>query len=316
MDEQSPDVAVVIVNWNACTLLVNCLRSLIAQDGVTKQVIVVDNASTDSSVEAVRACFPEVRLLANSRNVGFAAANNQGARLATGRYLLLLNPDTELSAGSLADLVLFADAHPDAVAIGPRLLNADGSQQRSAWRGFPGLATALIDALYLWKLPWLPISRTSELTQDELRRPQSVDHLLGACILIRRAAWEGVGPLDERFFLFLEETDWCRRARAGGWQVLYTPEPSITHFGQQSMRQVPVHSLPHLYRSTCLFYRKHHAHRSGGLMLLKVIMALAVLMRLGLWTVRYGRAKQVSSRQQAVRTLAGYTRVLRELPQY
>lgn len=310
------DVSVIIVNWNACALLAGCLHALLIQEGVTKQMIVVDNASTDGSVEMMHARFPEVTLLANARNRGFAVANNQGARLAAGRYLLLLNPDTEFPPAGLATLVHFADAHPDAAVIGPRLLNADGTQQRSAWRGFPSQGTALADALYLWKLPWLPISRASELTPNELRLPQPVDHLLGACLLIRRAAWESIGPLDERFFLFLEETDWCRRARAAGWQVLYTPEPGITHFGQQSMRQVPIHSLPHLYRSTCIFYRKQHARPGGGLALLKIIMALAVVVRLGLWTVRYGRATQANARRQAARTLAGYARVLRELPQY
>jgi N-acetylglucosaminyl-diphospho-decaprenol L-rhamnosyltransferase len=313
----SPDLSIIIVNWNARNLLVRCLESLlIGTTGLATETWIVDNASTDGSVDLVRSAFPGVYLIANSQNLGFAAANNQAAMKATGRYLLLLNPDTEVPPYALRSLVRYADAHPDVGVLGPRLLNHDRTHQRSCWRGYPGISMALIDALYLWKIPWIPIARLSEYHPHQLGEPRDVDHLLGACLLVRREAWQDVGPLDERYFLFLEETDWCWRAKRAGWRVVYYPHAAIIHYGQHSIRQQPASNLPHLYRGYCRFYRRHSPEYELGLSVLKAVIAFASALRIALWTVRAWRASETAAREQCRRMVAAYQQVLRELPSF
>ncbi len=308
-----PVLSILIVNWNAATVLADCLGSLPAGAGaLTYETMVVDNASTDGSVALIRDQFPMVEVLANAANVGFAAANNQAAQAARGQYLLLLNPDTRVQPGALATLVAFAEAHPTAGAIGPRLLNADGTPQRSCWRGFPGLGMALSDALYLWKLPALPLARRTEYQPSELTQPREVDHLVGAALLIPRALWEQLGGLDASYFLFLEETDWCYRAQRHGRPNMYLPTAAIVHLGQQSMDQNPQRNLPQFYRSYCQFYHKHQSPgplRRGAL---KAIIATAAVIRLGLW--RWRQARRAGAAQAHARAmLAGYAQVLAQL---
>lgn len=312
-----PDLSIIIVNWNGGDLLIRCLETLAtgAAD-IAIETWIVDNASTDGSASFVRSAFPEVHLIVNSENLGFAAANNQAAMKASGRYLLLLNPDTEVLPGALRSLVTYANAHPEIGVLAPRLLNSDRSHQRSCWRGYPGLAMALIDALYLWKLPWLPIVRLSEYRPDELVEPFDVDNLLGACLLIRREAWQDVGPLDEEYFLFLEETDWCWRAKRSGWRIVYYPHAGIIHHGQHSVRQQPTSNLPHLYRSYCHFYRKHHPKYGLGLLVLKAVIAVACILRIGLWMMRTWRSTSNEAGEQGCKMVAGYQQVLRELPSF
>ncbi len=308
------DVSVIIVNWNAGAVLEACLSSLpAALGGLSSEIWVVDNASTDGSPAAVRGRFPEVRLLNNTVNSGFAAANNQAALQASGRYFLLLNPDTSAPPGALEQLVRFADTQPAIGCLGPRLVHADGRYQRSAWFGFPGIRMAVMDALYLWKIPWLPLTRRIELDPQRVVTPVQVDHLLGACLLIRREIWEQVGGLDEAFFLFFEETEWCYRARLAGWQIVYQPAITVTHLGEHSVNQNPLRSLPQFYRSFCRFYRKHASPGPARLSLLKSIFAAAALVRVALWRARR-LARSGAAAQQARAMEAGYRQVLRELP--
>lgn len=309
---ESVAVSVIIVNWNAREFLRACLASLEMQD-VSHEIIVVDNASSDASAEMVRADFARVELIASEENVGFAAGNNLAARRARGGYLLLLNPDTRVPVDTLKTLVAFADAHPDCAALGPELRNQDGSHQRSCWRGFPGLGMALADALFLWKAPWLPLAHQSEYRADELREPRSVDHVLGACMLIRRAAWEQVGALDENYFLFLEETDWCWRAQRAGWKIMYTPQTHVLHFGQQSMRQAPRNNIPQFYSSYLRFYRAAHGRNTAGVLTLKGIIALACLIRIGMWRERARRAGSRAAQELASGMTLGYRQTLSEL---
>ena len=308
------DVSVIIVNWNAGAVLEACLSSLPAALGsLTSEIWVVDNASTDGSPAMVRAGFPEVKLLANTVNSGFAAANNQAASQASGRFFLLLNPDTSAPPGSLEQLLRFAETQPAIGCVGPRLIHADGRYQRSAWFGFPGLGMAIMDALYLWKIPWLPVTRRIELDPQRLAGPVEVDHLLGACLLIRRETWEQVGGLDEAFFLFFEETEWCYRARQAGWKIVYQPAVSVTHLGEHSVNQNPMRSLPQFYRSFGRFYRKHASAGPSRMGLLKSVFAVAAVVRIVLWrTRRLGRGGDAA--QQARAMEAGYWQVLRELP--
>ncbi len=315
------DLSIIIVNWNGGQVLANCLASLPAALGqLHAEVWIVDNASHDDSLAHAARVYPQAHVIRNAANLGFAAANNQAAAHANGRYLLLLNPDTQTPPAALAHLVAYADAHPAIGALGPQLRNPDGSLQRSCWPTFPGLRMALTDALYLWKLPWLPWVRRSEYSPAQLTAPRPVAHLLGACLLIPRRAWDAIGPLDDRFFLFLEETDWCRRAGQAGWQIVYHPHIWLAHLGQHAMRQAPPNNLPHLYRSYTHFCRQQGAGRLR-ILALKAIFVLAIGIRLILWSLRWlhvsaaaRREAPTAQRTQAQAMLTGYWRVLRLLP--
>ena len=305
------DVSVLIVNWNGGDLLARCLASLPdALAPFSFEAIVVDNASTDDSLERVPDA-PWLRIERLGLNVGFAAGTNRAAQRASGRHFLLLNPDTECAPGAVAKLVQYLTDHPDVGAVGPRLVHGDGSEQRSAWRGFPGLGAATIDAFYLWKFPSLPGVRRSETIAAPESDPSDVDHLLGACMLIPLNAWRTIGPLDEGFFLFLEETDWCMRARRADWRIVRLPAAVVRHYGEHSVYQAPADSLVHYYRSYVRFVRRRGATR-WRMVLLRSVIATAAIVRLGLWLTRLSGTRRTLARGM----LSGYARVLREIPGY
>jgi GT2 family glycosyltransferase len=280
------DVSICIVNWNAACYLRACLRSVVEQQWrSTWEVIVVDNASTDESVAMLRQEFPQadVRLIVNASNRGFAAANNQAFDAAHGRYFLLLNNDTVVLPGAIDQMVAFADAHAQAGMVGCRLLDPDGSLQPSC-RSFPGLRIMLFRALYLDKLlphnRWTGANYLSYWPHDTVR---AVDVASGCCLLARRAAVEQIGPLDERFVFYFEETDWCRRAWQAGWKVYFTPAAQVIHYGGRSSSRQPA-TMSVLYLDSLIkYFRKHH-----GLLAACVVWLLATLeasLRLGYWTL-------------------------------
>lgn len=309
-----PDLSVIIVNWNARDLLRRCLHSLEPERSeIALEAVVVDNASSDGSADSVAQIFPWVRMIVNGQNHGFAKANNQAAAICRGRYLLLLNPDTVVDSGALAALVRYADAHPAVGVVGPRLVNPDGSLQRSCWRKFPGLGMAISDALYLWKSKWTPGVITGEYPASALQTDRPVAHVLGACMLIRRAAWEQVGPLDEGYFLYLEETDWCCRAKQAGWGVAYYPHSVVVHWGQRSSRQVPEESLRHYYRSLYRFCKHVRRYSPLSLAWLKLVMGLAIIIRLSLWDWRLRRASDQHTTALSRKMRSGYTQILGEI---
>ena len=219
------DVAVsaVVVTYNAMPWLERCLASV-----ARYETVVVDHGSTDGTLQLVRERFPAAKLV-EQPNRGLAAGWNTGMRHAGGRYFLILNADAWVLAGGVERLVAFADEHPDAAVVGPRLLNPDGSLQRSV-RAFPTAWRLATEYLFLRKLA--PRSRllnefyAAGFEHDEVREG---DFVMGACMLVRRAAVAEVGPLDENFFLFSEETDWCYRFRAAGWRVLFYPGAEVVH---------------------------------------------------------------------------------------
>jgi N-acetylglucosaminyl-diphospho-decaprenol L-rhamnosyltransferase len=223
-----PEVSVVVVSYNALPWLERCLESV---RGV--ETIVVDNGSTDGTVDFVRERFPEVELVEQG-NRGLAAGWNAGLARASGDYVLILNADAWLTEGSLERLVVFAEQRPRAAVVGPRLLNPDGTLQRSV-RGFPTLWRLATEYLFLRKLA--PGSQmlngfyAGGFAHDEVRE---ADFVMGACMLVRREAVDEVGPLDESFFLFSEETDWCYRFLQAGWQVLFFPGAECVHVGGAS----------------------------------------------------------------------------------
>ena len=222
------DVSVVVVTFNSAEWIERCLDSV--RDYET---IVVDHGSTDGTIELVRQTFPETRLI-EQENLGMGGGNNTGMRLASGRYFLLLNSDAWVLDEGIEELARFGDDHPDAAVVGPRLLNPDGSLQRSA-RAFPTLWRLTTEYLFLRKLA--PRSRALNtfyeggFDHDELRE---VDWLFGACLLVRRDAADEVGLFDEDFFMFSEETDWCYRFRQAGWSVYFFPGAEVVHVGGAS----------------------------------------------------------------------------------
>jgi hypothetical protein len=223
-----PDVAVVVVTHNALPWIEPCLESV---RGVP--TVVVDNGSSDGSPDVVRELFPEVEVV-EQENRGLAAGWNAGLERTSGRYVLILNADAWLVDDALAKLVAFADEHPEAAVVGPRLTNPDGSLQRSV-RGFPTVWRLATEYFFLRKLA--PRSRLlnafygAGFEHDEVRE---ADFLMGACLLVRRDAIAEIGTLDESFFLFSEETDWCYRFSQAGWKVLFFPGAECVHVGGAS----------------------------------------------------------------------------------
>jgi N-acetylglucosaminyl-diphospho-decaprenol L-rhamnosyltransferase len=251
------DLSVVVVTWNSAALLPACLESLLAdaeRAGLSTEVVVVDNASGDDT-RAVARDFPQVQLVELEENRGFAVATNIGLRRARGRAALLLNPDTELRPGALAALWRALWAMPHVGLVGPLLLNPDGSPQSAGYR-FPGLAQQLLDFFPLH--PRLAGSRLNgRFDVGDGLTPFAVDHPLGACMLVRRAALEEVGLLDEGYFMYSEEIDWCRRFKAAGWTVLITPAAHIVHHGGQSTRQAAPAMFIELHRSRARYFARH-----------------------------------------------------------
>lgn len=219
----------------------------------------MDNASADGSAALVRERFPHVRVIANTENRGFAAACNQGLRSAAGAALCLLNPDTELFPGALAALAAFLDSHPEVGVVGPTLLHSDGAYQHAAFR-FPTLAMALLDFFPLHHQ--LLNSRLNGRFSFALyERPFAMDHPLGACMLVRREACADVGLLDEQFFMYCEEIDWCRRIKQAGWQIMHVPGARVVHHGGRSTQQVAGRMFVELHRSRFRLFAKHCSRR-------------------------------------------------------
>lgn len=238
---QPKDVAVIIVSWNVCKPLQDCLESIfrLPQNEKPHKVIVIDNASTDGTEAMVRKQFPEVTLVANNTNVGFAVANNQGMRMTGAPAVLLLNPDTLVHPGSLPRILQAFSDHPKAGIVGPKLLNSDGSVQPSI-RRLPS-ATALIAIALKMRHVWknFPPLQRYLATDVDPRAEQAVGQVMGAAFLIRRELMKAIGLLDEQFYIWFEEVDYCKRAADAGWETWYVPAATITHLGGESFKQQP-----------------------------------------------------------------------------
>jgi N-acetylglucosaminyl-diphospho-decaprenol L-rhamnosyltransferase len=278
-------LSVVIVSYNTRDLLRDCLRSIFdSLCELSVAVWVVDNASADGSAAMVAAEFPHVRLLARDDNLGFARANNLALKQASGRYLLLLNPDTLVPPGALDGLVAAMDAHPEASVCSPLLLNADGSPQW-CWARFPGWKSELTGRLDLSQSPY-PLADFADPAKRAAMEPFAADWVGGACFLVRRSAMEAVGLLDEGYFMYSEETDWCCRFRAAGGLVLLVPSVTVTHLGGQSSQAVPVATRRRMYQSSVRFYRKRYGALGS---LLPVALAAA---RYALFRAKHGSGEQ------------------------
>jgi GT2 family glycosyltransferase len=276
------DVSIIIVNWNTKQLLQDCLTSVYERAGeVDYEIIVVDNASTDGSAEMIKIDFRQVILIENTENRGFAAANNQGMAVAKGRYVLLLNSDTVVLDNVIANTVRFADENPQAAVAGCRVLNPDRTLQRTCFM-FPSILNMLLSSTYLYKL--FPKNRffgREQMTWWDRSDVRKVDVVTGCFMLVRREAIEQVGVMDERFFMYGEETDWCYRFWKKGWTVMFAPVGQIIHFGGQSTAKRPVAMIVQLRLSILKFIRKHYGWPSY--LIARFLVALFFAVRLPVW---------------------------------
>lgn len=263
------DLTVVVVSWNTRDLLDRSLETLKEDlertsnsSNLVTEVFVVDNDSKDGSAAMVAEKHGWTTLIANDDNLGFAKANNQVLRQAKGRYILLLNPDTEVEKGALKTLIDFLEAHPKAGIVAPQLLNSDGSIQRSC-RQFPTFTGMLFELIGLSKLfpkgsKMGTTFRAYKMLDWEHDDEREVDQPEGACLLLRREVLEEVGLLDEGYFMLFEEVDWCYRIKKAGWQIWFTPKARVMHHYGQSIKQVKARMILSSHRGLYRFWRKHY----------------------------------------------------------
>ncbi len=293
------DLSVIIVSFNTRELLLRCLASVfgtleralstgplsVENRAISRgyEVIVVDNGSRDGSGAAVAHHYPQARLTENEFNLGFAAANNQGMQVSRGRYLLFLNPDTEVLENSIVELVRFMNRHPRAGMVTGGLVDARGRFQHSAFK-FPTLWNTFLD--------FFPISSrvlhsglNGRYPVGSYTRPFEIDHPLGACMLVRRDVAQRVGLLSEDYFMYCEEVDWCIRIKRDGWQVYCQPQAQIVHHGGASTRQVADRMFVELHRSRLTLFRKYY--NPFFQVAARAITGVGLVWEYGRWVQRY-----------------------------
>ncbi len=258
---RNPRVSVVIVNWKTPALLARCLDSIKLEPSFDDfEIWVVDNNSGDQSVEMLKSGYPHVKLIENKDNLGFSKACNQAIPESLGQFVLLLNPDTEVKDGAIGKLADYLTENPLCGAVGPKVLNTDGTLQLACRRSFPSVKAAFFRVTYLSRI--FPKSKTlSEynLTFQDPDKTVEVDALSGSCMMVRRQAIDKIGLLDEDIFMFGEDIDWCWRIKQAGWTVFYLPAAVIYHVHGASSRLRPVGATINLHKGMEVFYRKHLA---------------------------------------------------------
>ncbi len=310
-DRMTPLVSVVVVNWNTHELVLRCLSSVLRETSDLEargvEVIVVDNASTDDSVAAIRKELgTRVTLIENSWNEGFARACNTGLRRARGRFVLFLNPDSELLAESPTILLGYMESDPDVGITGPRLVGPDGQTQESC-SPLPTLGREAWRLLHLdlvWKKSVYPVAAWGH------REPRQVEAVQGACMLVRRDLLDQIGAFDEGFFVYSEEIDLCRRAVDAGWRIVWVPEARVLHLGGQSTRLVARRMFIELYRNKLLYFRKHYGF--GGALVYKIVLLLASLLRLLVPPLIMPWSRR--RRKELVQIVFNYSALVRQLP--
>ncbi|MEI6067641.1 MAG: glycosyltransferase family 2 protein [Methylococcaceae bacterium] len=253
-------VSIVIVSWNAKDYLEECLSSLNRDVcNFPMEIIVVDNASSDGSTHMVQDKFPHVKLIKNAENLGFAKANNIGIRESTGNYIALVNSDVHVLSNCISSLVDYCELHPDIGMVGPRIIGRDGQQQRSC-RGFPGLWNMLCRALALDNIfPKCKLFGSYFLSYWNHNSCTNVDILSGCFWLVRKKALDDVGLLDEMFFIYGEDMDWCKRFWAKGWPIAFYPDAEAVHYGGASSSNAPVRFFIEKQRADLQYWEKHHS---------------------------------------------------------
>ncbi len=282
------DIGIVIVNWNTCDLLRRCLQSVYASVGVSFRVVVVDNGSSDGSVEMVAAEFPQADLLSGHGNVGYPAGNNLGLRLLgytepgeptspdAPRYALLLNPDTELPDDALADMVAYLDANLEIGIAGPKLMLPTGSLDLACRRSLPTVEVSFWHMIRFSRLfPHHKRFAQYNLTYLDEDQTTEVGSVVGAFMMVRRDAIEKVGLLDETFFMYGEDLDWSKRVAEAGWKVMYYPKITVLHVKRAASRQSKRAQFEFV-RAFLLFYEKHYQAQTPWLINLLVLGGIAL----------------------------------------
>ncbi|HKZ77573.1 MAG TPA: glycosyltransferase family 2 protein [Pyrinomonadaceae bacterium] len=272
---QRPDLSLVIPTHNTRQLVAECVASILGhRHGLQCEVIVVDDASTDATSDYLQSRFPQIRVIRNLVSLGYGGAANQGMTLARGRWIAISNSDIEMTGDALTRLVSFLEAHPEAGAVGPKLLNSDGSHQKSVSRHPTVLANAvrlvvppgiLEAAPILWVLRNLAKHLKLNLGRlaQEADSPLVVECVMGAFFVVRRAVIETVGGFDsDRFYMFAEEADWFLRMQRAGWSVYYLPEAQVIHYGSATVNDFRHRYVVQQYKSFLYFYEKHFGRRT------------------------------------------------------
>jgi len=299
------ELEIVIVTWNSARDIERCLRSIaLVESHGPWHVTVVDNASEDGTPERVRESFPDVRLICNAENRGFAAANNQALRETGSPYWMLLNPDTEVVPGAVEELLGFMAEHPAAAVAGPLLVNADGSAQHPGQK-FPTLLNLLWETLFLDRLfPRSVLFGAHRGMRRTPERPEPVEIVHGAAMVVRRSAAETIGLLDEGYFMYFEEVDWCHRFLRAGLECWLVPSARIIHHGGVDLGHYDADRLLHYHRSLLRFF----ARQKGRTGLLRLLIGFRSLIRVVVWALA-GLA-QPRLRAAAASSIRGYAKVL------
>ena len=298
------DLSIIIVSYNTKDLLVDCISSVYrSTDGLDFEILVIDNASADGSAAEVKAKFPGVRVVSNQVNRGFAAASNQGMQLMRGEYALLLNPDSQVPSRSLAKMVRYLEENQSVGIIGCKVLNPDGTLQPSAFP-LPRLKDLVLSGFAVGWAPWgRRLQRLCSRPYLPRKGPVEVGWVSGSCLMIRRETIDRIGLLDENFFLYSEDVDWCIRAKREGWAVVYYPDAAVVHHGGQSAEQNLALKISAFYGKRLYFGRKHFGRLAHLILRLASCFELATK-----WIVVAGVLKLDSDEKRA--RLQGYRQAL------
>jgi N-acetylglucosaminyl-diphospho-decaprenol L-rhamnosyltransferase len=270
-------LAVVVVSFNTCEYLRACLTSVVNQRAAS--VVVADNGSTDGTIEMIEREFPRVVIDLDRRNPGYAAGANRGIRRCDGADVLLLNSDTRLTAGALDALATYLGQHPEAGVVGPRLVNGDGSLQRSTFPFPSPMRPSLQQPVLRWLLHTVPYLGERNLATWSHGRSRAVPYIMGAAMAIRRQAFEAVGGFDESYFMYAEEADLCWRMRAAGWETHFAPVTEVVHAGRGSTKQWRAEMLERAALSQLQFCRSHYTgpRRTLAVLVSQAVMGLRII---------------------------------------
>lgn len=295
------ELSVIVVSYNTKKLLENCLRSIFRfTKGISFEVIVVDNASDDESVDMVKKKFPQAKLILNRQNAGFAKGNNQGIRIAKGKYIFLLNSDAYLIENSFEKLLKNIKSRSKLGAIAPQLLNVDKSNQQSVGY-FPHLPQVFYWMSFIDDLPGGAILKPYHIDHDSFyKNGQEVDWATAAALLVPKKIIEKVGSLDQHIFMYGEEVEWCYRIKKAGFKIYFTPLTKIIHIGRGSHQKVPTQAFIGEYKGLIYFYKKYKSKFS--LQILKLLLKIGALVRITIFGV-LGRKQLANSYVEAFKAV-------------
>lgn len=276
------DLSIIIVNYNTKTLTLECIESVYnSKLNYQFEIIVTDNNSSDGSVQAIIESFPNVKVIENKKNVGFSKANNQAIAASKGRYVLLLNSDTIVNETTLSTMVKFMDKQQDAGATGCKVVLPDGSLDKACHRGFPTPEASFYYMTGLAKkFPNSPKYNSYHKSYLNMNETHEIDCLVGAFMIVRRETIDEIGMLDEEFFMYGEDIDWCYRIKEAGWNIYYVPHVSIVHYKGASSRKKPYKIVYEFHRAMYLFHKKHFAKKYN--VFINLLVYIGILLKLSI----------------------------------